>query len=352
MSHLSPKSAARPANFLTVLSVTAAVAVVFLHANGVFWQYSEPPGYWFSANIIESAFYFAVPVFFMITGANLIDYRERYSTRDYCVKRIRKTAIPFVVWTAIGTLYRLLLKEIAWSSLTVGFLVRGFFSNSLVNVYWFFFPLFCVYACIPLLAAVEKEKRMAVFSGLAVVCFLVNSLVPFLISVTRISVTWPFSVSVGSGYLLHVLIGYVLTKKTPSKYLCAAIYLLAAAGLALHIVGTYRLSVAEGKGVTMYKGYYNVPCVMYSTGVFLFCKQIAPVLLRRPALNRLFALLGRYTFPLYLMHWYVLHLLGESGLFPVESLAYRLLVPLPVCLVCMVAAFLLRKIPLAREIVP
>ena len=76
--------------YLDVLNVIAMFAVVMLHANGCFWTYSTDR-YWFEANIIESVMYFGVPVFFMISGATLLDYRERYSTKDFFIKRIKKT---------------------------------------------------------------------------------------------------------------------------------------------------------------------------------------------------------------------------------------------------------------------
>lgn len=59
--------------YITVLNVLSALAVVGMHTNGCFWQFSRER-WWFTANIIESVFYFAVPVFFMITGATLLDY--------------------------------------------------------------------------------------------------------------------------------------------------------------------------------------------------------------------------------------------------------------------------------------
>ena len=58
--------------YLTLLSVLSAVAVVYLHTNTCFWDFRNEP-YWFSANIIESVFYFAVPIFFMISGATLFE---------------------------------------------------------------------------------------------------------------------------------------------------------------------------------------------------------------------------------------------------------------------------------------
>ena len=53
---------------LTFIQVISALAVVTLHTNGCFWQFSATERYWFTANIIECLCYFAVPVFFMITG--------------------------------------------------------------------------------------------------------------------------------------------------------------------------------------------------------------------------------------------------------------------------------------------
>ena len=61
--------------YISFLSVFASLAVVFLHVNACFWNFSKD-FYWITANLIESVFYFAVPIFFMITGATLLDYRE------------------------------------------------------------------------------------------------------------------------------------------------------------------------------------------------------------------------------------------------------------------------------------
>ncbi len=64
--------------YISALSVLASFAVVVLHVNGVFWNFSRER-YWITANIIESVMYFAVPVFFMITGATLMNYNKSFS---------------------------------------------------------------------------------------------------------------------------------------------------------------------------------------------------------------------------------------------------------------------------------
>ena len=52
--------------YLPFVSVIAAFSVLILHSNGVFWVFSTD-SYWKSANVIESVFYFAVPLFCMLS---------------------------------------------------------------------------------------------------------------------------------------------------------------------------------------------------------------------------------------------------------------------------------------------
>lgn len=90
--------------YLTNLNVFASFAVVALHTNGKFWEFSYQD-YWWRANIIESIFYFAVPIFFMISGATLIDYPERYSTKMFFKRRFQKVGLVYIIWSFLAYLY-------------------------------------------------------------------------------------------------------------------------------------------------------------------------------------------------------------------------------------------------------
>ena len=96
--------------YIDILNVVSCLAVVFLHTNEMFWAFSYEP-YWISANIIECVFYYAVPVFFMITGTTLIDYRKKYNTKEFFCKRISKTIIPFLIWSIIAVFYYKIMKK-------------------------------------------------------------------------------------------------------------------------------------------------------------------------------------------------------------------------------------------------
>lgn len=92
-------------SWITVANISACLGVIILHANGIFWAF--PSGHlWYTANFLETFFYWPVPVFFMISGATLIDYRERYSTKTFIIKRLQRTLIPFIAWSVFSVVYR------------------------------------------------------------------------------------------------------------------------------------------------------------------------------------------------------------------------------------------------------
>ena len=167
-------------NYITVLNVLSAIAVVILHSKFNISIFSNEQ-YWQNANIIESIFHFAVPVFFMISGIMLIDYRDRYNTKTFFEKRIKKTVIPFIFWSIIGILYfSFVRKKFKISDFTITQFLNAIMGTKYMFVYWFFPALFSVYLCIPLFSAIEKRLRKNVFIYLLIVCAIFNFILPFI----------------------------------------------------------------------------------------------------------------------------------------------------------------------------
>lgn len=353
--------------YISVLNVLAAVAVVTMHANVGFWIGSSKP-FWPTANVIESVCYFAVPVFFMLSGATLIDYPERYTTKDFFKKRFKKAVIPFLAWSIVGLLwaYRKVLwamlmgdasQSLDWTFLSVA---NGIVNTRFRDIYWFFIPLFCIYMVIPLFAAVKKERRMKVFTYIIGIALVINCAIPFLLALLKhyyqIDFGWRFRIYVGFEYLLYALLGYVLHKQDIKLKVRLVIYAFAAAGLLLHIFGTYyeTTSAPNGKVIELYKGYYNLPCVLYSTGIFVLVKQLG-MKIKSPRAIKVFTYLQGYTFPIYLIHRYFLDVFEENlKLVHMErsSLPYVLSATVLALLLSFLTTAILRKIPLLRHIVP
>lgn len=352
--------------YISVLNVFAAVSVVLMHSNVSFWLDISKP-YWETANIIESVCYCAVPIFFMLSGATLIDYQDRYSTKDFFKKRFMKTVIPFIAWSVVGLLWK--YRKVLWAMLagepnegldwTFLSVTNGIVNTKFRDIYWFFIPLFCIYLVIPLFASVSKEKRVKVFTYIIGISLVINFMIPFGLSLLKrydeISFGWTYKIYVGFEYLFYVLVGYVLHKKELKLKYRLIIYALAVAGLLVHILGTHFERQYNPTGSLMlYKGYYNLPCALYSAGIFLFIKQAAMKIKSQKAIKA-FSYLQGFTFPIYLIHRYFLDVIEENlHLIKLEraSLLYAFSATILALLLSIITTMLLRKIPVLRRIVP
>ena len=339
-------------SYISLIAAVSCLAVVILHANGCFWSFSTE-WYWKIANVIECLAYFAVPCFFMISGATLMDFRERYSLKQYFLKRIQKTVIPFVFWSFAGLAYQILVaKTVRKADLGVLFVYNGIARTSFTGIYWFFVTLFGVYLCIPLFAAVQKEARKEIFTYVAIAGFIINSVIPFLIRLTGKEIAWPISLQVASGALLYIPTGYLLHEYEISRKVRIVLYSLAAVGLLTHFAGTYALSVKAGGIVETFKGYYNVPCVLYAVGIFTFFRCNGEKIMRFAPVQKAVTLISGYSFAIYLMHWYLLDLLRRVFDIDTKLMAYRIGAPILVVAICMGITFVLQKIPFVKRIVP
>lgn len=337
-------------NYISVLTVISAIAVVILHTNE-FWVYSEEK-YWAIANIIECVFYFAVPIFFMISGITLIDYRDRYDTKEFLKRRMKKTLIPFICWSIIGMVYFTFFKK----GFSIFELNKIQFLNAIaeskgIGIYWFFLKLFCVYLCMPLFAAVDKKIRKEVFSYVLIVCLLFNCILPFFNNVFEIGLVLPITVQIGSEYLIYIIIGYLLHTTEFDKTTKTFIYILGLIGLFLHIYGTYSLSRNAGGIIKTYKGYNNLPCILYSSAIFLATKNICSKI-KNTSYLYIINKMKKYTFSIYLTHWYVIDLITNFFKLDVHTIVYRLGMPIIVIPICILITFIIRKIPILKYIVP
>lgn len=61
--------------YIDILNILSCFAVVVLHCSGGVFYYQKTR-LWFIYMFLQTVAHFAVPVFFMITGANLLDYRK------------------------------------------------------------------------------------------------------------------------------------------------------------------------------------------------------------------------------------------------------------------------------------
>ena len=336
--------------YISYLSVLSAIAVIILHTNTVFWTFSKQR-VWITANIIESFFYFAVPIFFMITGITLMNYRDRYDTKTYFKKRITKTLIPFIVWSFIGIIYKLITKGITINDLSIINIINGIVSTKYISIYWFFIPLFQVYLCMPILSLINKKNRNDIYIYIISTFLILNSIIPLINNIFNLGLTNVLSFTIVTPYIVYVLLGYVLNIIKLTKKQEYIIYLLGFIGLLTHIIGTQYLSFKANNIITTYKGYCNLPAILYSVAIFTFIKNKLHILKSKVS-EKIINILKKYTFPLYLMHWFILDISIRLFNLNIKSILFRLGYPFIIIPICIGITYIMRKIPIIKKIVP
>lgn len=230
--------------YITYLNVFAALSVVMLHNNGIVHQH--PMGKtWYTAIFLETLFYCAVPLFFMITGTTLIDYKKRYNTKEFLTKRIKKTVIPFLFWSFFGIAY-ICLKNMSLDILSSGIssMISNIFNTSYISIYWFFPVLFGVYLCIPILSEIVNKQKT--FKYMIIVELVFMSMLPFICNLLSIQYNYELVPKLVYGYIIYVILGYYIDNKEISKKKRTLIYILGFLGFLSNFIGTAVLTGAGG----------------------------------------------------------------------------------------------------------
>ena len=306
---------------------------------------------WILALGIECVFYWAVPVFFMLTGATLMRYRERYDTKTFFERRLLRILVPFLAWNVIWYF---------WLGLTVaphGFGLHDFlsrlFNNEIEQIYWFFYPLITCYLSLPALSWLSDKRATLVY--LAIGSFVLQAVVPVVCTLSGISWNGGLNVGVVSGYLFFVILGYLLSVSDLDKKSRTLIYLSGIFGLLFRFIYTLLSSEMSGTLDRTLFDYTDFPSVTYACAVFVWFKyhDWNRLISAFKKLKVMPSQLAACSFGVYLIHKPLLDyvIIGMLGI-DKTSIVFRTIGALLFYIACVLLVAILRRIPLLKKIIP
>ncbi len=329
-----------------VLNILACIGVIGLHHNGLVHTYHPGAG-WVQSLMIECLFYCSVPVFMMLSGANLLAYRDRYDTKTFLKKRLVRVLIPWLFWAAVFLAWRLLIGDYRLDPLTWRTVADAILNSRSTSVYWFFTSLLMCYLAMPVLSALRNNRRILWY--LAGINFLYFSCKPAI--EYFLNLRWEADAPMGSSLLIFVILGYLLTTKPPEKRNRTILYLLGAAGVLLRFFYTWYFSAKNGVTDTSIKGYPLFHSVFYACAVFVFMNRIPWDRLLPQRLKDRLPAISACSFGVFLIHKTVMYyeklLLGLGD----GSWAWRLLFIPVTYAVSLGIVMLIRKIPGGKYLV-
>lgn len=283
----------------------------------------------------------------MISGATLIDYRDRYSTSTYFKKRLERTVVPFTFWSIISVFYRYLISH--WSHDSILDTISGIINTKYMAVYWFFIPLFAVYMSIPLLSSADKSNRIRIFKLISALTFIFTSILPTIFALVGIQYNSAIQIPVSGGYIIYVLLGYIIYNIDMKPKERLAIYTLGLLGWFIQFEGTNILSLNSGELTTTFKGYTNFPAVLQAVGIFVLFKYWRFKGHLKRLIENICSKLSKYTFGVYLIHFYLVD--KVPGLINVDSssIGWRTIGPIFIFAISVVLCYIASKIPIIRK---
>ena len=315
--------------YYDMLNIAACICVIALHQNGLVHSFSDSSA-WKGALVIEVVCYWAVPIFFMLTGATLIDYRKKYNTKTFFKKRILRTMIPLFFWDLIFLIWKSWTEQIDLNGRGIKDIISMFTNNEIQNVYWFFIPLFSIYLSIPVLSMIveatkEIKKTNKIFLYMIGIQFLLYSLLPCLFRMIGFRWNDGMQLYVGSGYLIFVLLGYVLSHNEFPKNTRVVLWILGIAGAAFRYFYTLVTSISRGEKDTLLFDYRYFPGVLLGVAVFVLFKYIPwDKFLADDRIKRIISIVSSCSLGVYMIHILVMTYMQQITGLSSNSLMWRI----------------------------
>lgn len=302
--------------FVDVLNVIACIAVVCLHTSlGAF--HPEQTMLWKRQVAMQSLFIFATPIFFMISGMNLLGYRKKYDTATFFKKRAWRTGRALIVGSVVCYLVFGLFPSSFYGTdaISADFGIIGFakhfLTNSINDIYWFFYSILYLYMLTPLLSKCTERKTMQYL--IAVTGFIAVILPLF----THLGVPskyfgqlfgWPLFASVSLLYfaLGYYLNNYVIPVVKPHPWMTSIAFLLSSAAMFFATLLNNGWRTADGLSseyISYWSGTTSPLAVAQAVSLFLLFGWLEPRLQRIPQpFSKLIRQVSSASLGVYLFH--------------------------------------------------
>lgn len=335
-------------NYISILNVLACIGVVILHTFET--GYTSDANFVFEV-LIRAIAYCAVPVFFMITGATLIDYRERYDTKTFFKKRLLKVIIPLIIWSIIYFIINFFKGKFSINDLSFKFVFEYFFLVKTNPIFWFFVVIIGIYLAIPVISLIPQETRRKAFLYIIIITFVFNQFLPDLLYHLNLNYNYDLKFPLTySGWISFIFIGYYIDKYEIVKKHRVIIYVLGIIGFLTMVVPTIFISYHKNESCSWFDEYYDAPCVLYSASVFLFFKSKINNNQIVTKIMPFFNFVAPTTLGIYVLHIAIRDFLRYF--YTYSYFGMSLVLTLSILTICFIVVKIVQKIPGLRHIFP
>ena len=274
------------------LRVLAAAMVIFTHAaqadvgggfvEGVFAEY------WMK--VFYTVCMACNCIYVMLTGALLLPYREE-SLFSFYIRRMLRVGLPMAIYYVFYLWQNMELEQVD-AGTPIWILERLYTGNTPESPhYWLIYAILSVYLVTPFLRYLTKDipyRKLTAFVFLSWIYMYLGTFVPI-----PFSVSYPLNFWIGVAFM-----GYWVTRPETRKY----DGWLMAGGLGAFAV--MLVLVRQGGNFLNLSANCSPVMTAFTCGLFAFILSAKKWFGKR---NRLISVIGQYSYPIILLHWWTLH---------------------------------------------
>lgn len=339
--------------YMDILNIMATMAVLWLHTSEYAFQYEPNHVNWYVSLIIQVLFIWAVPIFFMISGANLFNYRDRYDTVTFFKKRIMRVLVPFIVWSIIWYAWNhFALHQDDWS--IKGF-INGMEYDTIQPIFWFFYFVIPIYIAMPFLSVLATKANKKVVEYIIALYVIGTGIINYgyiLLqrSPDQLVNNIPLALSTGVGVFF---VGWYLHTFEVSKKVRHWLYIGTGLSIIFMILVTIILSGIRGETVRdVYSvfsiGGFFIPLGVWTWAQYHFGKTWQP----SPSVAKWLRKLSGVSLGVYVIHEFLIVIIEHVFSLPVSSWVHLFILPLVVWVFSVIIILILQKIPVIKKLLP
>lgn len=287
-----------------IIRTFAIFMVVAIHSNVAYLNNQRGSVGWLVIMQLTAVCVVAVPLFFMISGALLLDCDKPVPVYVLLRKRLPKQAIPFLIWSIIYTVVRILTGKIPFSLASF----TNLFHEPAYYQFWFMYTLLAIYLILPALQAVVCTLSRRQFEYILLIWFVFSVVLTTLQRyISDFAISDHVDLILCEGYVGYFLLGCYLKKYhqivSGRKALAVAFVGFFATGTAAFVEWKYSVLCGAPYEAYVYGAYLLPGVVITSSGLFLFFQNTK---WKNYALCRFFGWGSKLSLGVYYVHMLVL----------------------------------------------
>ncbi|WP_295732106.1 acyltransferase [uncultured Limosilactobacillus sp.] len=333
--------------YIDVLNCLAIFSVLMLHSSQIahFGKIGMPIT--ILGNVLQSIFIPAVYIFFMNSGAMLLNYRKHQTTRVFMIKRVKRVVIPFLFWSVLYYLY-----DMKWTAFPgpiyhahpgIRDFIMSFCNNNINNIFWFFYVIIVIYIALPIVSLASEKHKNYLF-GISVMSFLTKDFASWFGNLMGIKIHneyFQFSLLEFIGYSI---LGYLIQENYFSKKQENCLMTVGFITLFMSIFN----DLTVGKFVLV----ASIGPMLYSVALFIFIKRLCENRNNNEKANRIFMMASSSSLGMYILHVLFYKVFITVFDLKMTSLVYIFVMPVVVYLIGTPLIYFVRKVKIIRDVLP